>query len=175
MDPISIALGLAQFAPTILRYLGVGDKSVAVAEKVVETAQVITGAKNPADALEMIRNNQVMQMAFQEKIIEQDGQLEQAYLSDRANARARDIKFIEQGMPNARGNILAFVAIAALIGLIFALFFKQTEISSTVKDLLLMLAGALMAIVKDVYAFEFGSTRDSRNKTQMLAEQIRDK
>ena len=43
MDPITIALGLAQIAPSLMRFFGVGDKPVAIAEKAVEIAQVVTG------------------------------------------------------------------------------------------------------------------------------------
>jgi hypothetical protein len=170
MDPISIALGLAQFAPTLLRFFGVGEKSVAVAEQIGQTAQVISGAKSPGEALEMIKQNQQMQIAFQTAIMQQNAQLEAMYVADRADARKRDAAFLTAGRNNVRGNILAYSAILSLVGLIYFLFFKTTEMPKTVENLLLMLAGALMAIVKDVYAFEFGSTRDSQAKTQMIMD-----
>jgi hypothetical protein len=51
MDPISIALGLAQFIPSLVRWIG-GDDAGRVAEKVVATAREVTGgAADPVAAL----------------------------------------------------------------------------------------------------------------------------
>jgi hypothetical protein len=38
------------------------------------------------------------------------------------------------------------------------------------RDILLILSGALVAIVKDVYGFEFGSSRGSEAKTEQLTQ-----
>jgi hypothetical protein len=38
MDPITIALSLAQFAPSIMRFMGAGSSSVDAAKKVVDIA-----------------------------------------------------------------------------------------------------------------------------------------
>ncbi len=47
MDPISIALGLSQFVPSIVRWLG-GDKAGDVAQQVIDTAQTVTGKTGQA-------------------------------------------------------------------------------------------------------------------------------
>lgn len=89
MDPISLALGLAQFAPSIVRWLG-GDKAGDVAQQVVNTAESITGKTGPA-AVDAIHADSAAQLAFQQAIAAQAEDLEKAYLADRASARSRDV------------------------------------------------------------------------------------
>lgn len=169
MDPITIALGLAQFAPTLLRYFGVGEKNVTIAENVVKTAQAVTGAASGPEALEMMKNNTQMQLDFQRAAMDIDKDLEQLYLLDRQDARARDTAFINSKRHNIRGDVLAYLAIGGLLGIILMLFMKSADMPPAVKDLLLVLAGALTAIVKDVYSFEFGTTRSSKEKDNVIS------
>ncbi len=42
MDPISIAFGLAQFAPQIIKWITGSDKAADAAEKVVDIAEAVT-------------------------------------------------------------------------------------------------------------------------------------
>jgi hypothetical protein len=165
MDPISIALGLAQFVPAIVRWLG-GDQAGDVAQTVVGTAETLTG-KTGADALNAIKADPAQQLAFQQAMGAQSEDLEKAYLADRASARNRDLGLAQAGRRNLRADILAYAAIGGLISLIWALLVRQIPDGPT-RDILLILSGALVAIVKDVYGFEFGSSRGSEEKTEQL-------
>jgi hypothetical protein len=165
MDPISIALGLAQFAPSIVRWLG-GDKAGDVAQQVVDTAQTVTGKSGQA-ALDAIKADSAAQLAFQQAIAAQTEDLEKAYLADRASARGRDLGLAQAGRRNIRADILAYAAIGGLISLIWVLLVHSIPEGPT-RDILLILSGALVAIVKDVYGFEFGSSRGSEAKTEQL-------
>lgn len=69
MPLLPIAMALAQFAPMIAGMLG-GEKAEAVAGKVVDIAQTVTGAASPGDALHVIRQNPELAMAFQTKVVE---------------------------------------------------------------------------------------------------------
>jgi hypothetical protein len=169
MDPISIALGLAQFAPTIVRWLG-GDKAGDVAQQVVNTAETVTGKTGQA-ALDTIRADPAQQLAFQQAIAAQAEDLEKAYLADRANARNRDLGIVQAGHRNIRADVLAYAAIGGLISLIWVLLVHSIPEGPT-RDILLILSGALVAIVKDVYGFEFGSSRGSEVKTEQLARMV---
>ncbi len=165
MDPISIALGLAQFAPSIVRWLG-GDKAGDVAQQVVDTAASVTGKTGQA-ALDSIRADSAQQLAFQQAMAAQTEDMEKAYLADRASARTRDVAFTQAGKRNIRADILAYAAIGGLISLIWVLLVHSIPEGPT-RDILLILSGALVAIVKDVYGFEFGSSRGSEAKTEQL-------
>ena len=94
-----------------------------------------------------------------------------AYLEDVQSARERDKAFLTAGRKNVRGDILAYAAIGALIACGLALFvFKVPQES---RDLLLVILGALVAIVKDVFGFEFGSSKDSQRNAQAVADMLK--
>lgn len=97
-----------------------------------------------------------------------DNDLTKAFLEDTASARVRDIEFLKAGKRNVRGDFLAYMAIGALIGTILLLFvFPVPEPS---RELLLVVLGALIAIIKDVYGFEFGSSKDSQRNAQAVTD-----
>ena len=166
MDPISIALGLAQYAPSIVRWLG-GDKAGDVAQQVVSTAESVTG-KTGSAALDSIKADAAQQLAFQQAMAAQAEDLEKAYLADRASARTRDVALAQAGRRNFRADILAYAAIGGLISLIWVLLVHSIPEGPT-RDILLILSGALVAIIKDVYGFEFGSSRGSQDKSDQIA------
>lgn len=97
--------------------------------------------------------------------------LTKAFLADTESARTRDIAFLQAGKKNQRGDILAYGAIGALIACIIALFF--TDVPPQSRDLLLVTLGALVAIVKDVYGFEFGSSKDSQRNAQAVSDMLK--
>lgn len=76
MDPISIAMGLAQFAPKIVKLLA-GDKAEQVAEKVLDVARTVTGSEGP------VYNMTAEQGAeFRRQINEQELELEKLALAN---------------------------------------------------------------------------------------------
>lgn len=89
--------------------------------------------------------------------------LDKAYLADRQNARGRDIELKKVGYSNWRADVLALASIAGLLALIFTVIFAEIK-AGPARDTLLVLSGTLIAIVKDVYQFEFGSSRGSKEK-----------
>jgi hypothetical protein len=65
-------------------------------------------------------------------------------------------------MMDTQQLILAALAPFALVAALFALFFIAIPDGS--KEMISMLLVALVALSKDVYGFEFGSSRGSRDK-----------
>lgn len=94
-----------------------------------------------------------------------------AYLADIASARARDVEFLKAGRKNARGDVLAYGALGALILCILALF--AFDVPPQSRDLLLVTLGALVAIVKDVFGFEFGSSKGSERNAQAVSDMLK--
>lgn len=100
-----------------------------------------------------------------------DTEMVKAYLSDVASARTRDAEFLKAGRKNMRADILAYAAVGSLGVCILMLFvFKVPQES---RDLLLVVLGALVAIVKDVFGFEFGSSKDSQRNAQAVADMLK--
>lgn len=89
-------------------------------------------------------------------------------LADRQDARARDVAIQQATGRNLRADVLAWAAIGGLVATILLVFFVEVP-AGPARDILLLLAGALIAIVKDVYGFEFGSSAGSKNKDGILA------
>jgi len=103
------------------------------------------------------------QMQHQTELAQISAELDKAYLADRQNARGRDIDLKKAGYSNWRADVLALSAIGGLLALIFTVIFAKIE-AGPARDTLLVLSGTLIAIVKDVYQFEFGSSRGSKEK-----------
>lgn len=74
-------------------------------------------------------------------------------------------------MKNSRGDFLAVSAVAMFSGTIAALFLVDFPDSS--KDVLLVVVGALVGIIKDVFGFEFGSSKGSERNQQALADVVK--
>lgn len=162
MDPITIALGVARLAPMVAGWLG-GDDAADKAAKVVEIAEGITGQKGPA-VLDALRENPDLVLKLEDAVTERM----RLDMEDRDSARKRDVAVQTLRGRNARADILAISSILGLIGLIWTLIFVQIP-EGPARDVLLILSGALVTIVKDVYGFEFGSSRGSKEKDGVLA------
>ena len=168
MGLTDIALNLAtKFAPGLLRGL-FGDNNSETAEKIISIGRALTGSLNDDEIETALIADPELAHKFKTQAAVLEGELEKAYLADRQDARERDIAMMNSGKHNWRGDILAFAAIAGLIAALAFAFFIPME-SGPARDLILILGGALITIVKDVYGFEFGSSRGSKEKAEQLS------
>lgn len=165
---VPIALALAQFAPSLMRYFGAGESSVAVAEKVVGVAQVVTGASNPEEALAAMRENAAHQQQFNMAVLQMDQELEQAYIADRQNARARDVEFIKAGRNNTRADLMVVGAVVGLIACLLVLAFFRHQVPGEVVGIVSTIAGIFGACLRDAFQFEFGSSRNNQVKDDTI-------
>lgn len=174
MEPISAALALAQFAPSILRFFGVGDKPVAVAEKVVSIAQSITGGATPQEALERMRADAQLAQQFQLAVLAADTELEKAALADREDARARDIEVRKlTGGTNRRADYMVLLDVIGLIACLLVLVFFRKEIPGEVVGLITTISTAFALCLRDAHQFEFGTSRGSRDKDEIFAGMVK--
>lgn len=174
MDPISIAIALAQFAPSLMKYFGVGNKGISAAEKAIDIAKAVAGVDSGPEALEVFKIDPARAFEYKQAVLAAESDLDKAFLADRDSARKRDMAYVAAGQHNVRGDVLAYIAIGALVLLIVMLFLKGSEMPDSVRDLLLVLSGSLVAIVKDVYSFEFGTTRASKVKDLTISSFTKD-
>jgi len=170
MDPISIALGLAQFAPSILRFFGVGEKPVAVAEKVVEIAKTVTGAPTSEAALEALRANAQLAQQFNLAVLAANTDLEKAYLADRANARERDVEVRKLNAgSNRRADVMVILDVVGIVACLVVITLYRKDIPGEVIGMLGTIVGIFGAGLRDAHQFEFGSSRGSKEKDEILA------
>ncbi len=168
MPLIPIAMALAQFAPSLLKLFGASEPSVGIASKVVSIAQTITGTASPEEALASMKASEEHQAAFALAALNQSGEIQLAFIADVQDARARDITFRTAGQYNVRGDILAYLAITGLLGSLGVILFTVIP-DGLNRDLIFTVIGALIMLVKDVYGFEFGTTRQSKDKDSTIS------
>lgn len=168
---IPAIMALAQFVPAITRWVS-GENAGTIAETIASVAQTVTGATNVQDAVQRIMTEPDKQRAFQLAMQERGDDLEKAYLTDRQSARSRDTAIQVATGRNRRGDILATIAVTGFFA-VFGMLFFGPEISSGERDLILVMAGALIGILKDVYGFEFGSSKDSARGMNAVADYIK--
>lgn len=169
MDPITLALGLAQVAPALMRYFGVGEKPVAVAEKVVGIAQAVTGQPTGEAALAALQADAAKAHEFRLAVLKADGDMEAAYLADRKDARNRDVDVRRlTGGSNARADVMILGAVLGLVACLAVLVFFRKEIPGEVVGIVSTIAGIFGACLRDAFQFEFGSSRGSREKDAIL-------
>lgn len=170
MAPLPLALALAQIAPTLLRYFGVGEKPVAVAEKVIEIAKTVTGEGTGDDALDAIKADPALARAFQMAALDADTELEKAYLGDVKDARARDVALHQAGYQNKRADLMVLFDAIGLIACLVVLTAFRKEIPGEVVGLLSTIAGIFGLCLRDAHQFEFGSSRGSREKDLLMSK-----
>lgn len=162
MDPISIAFGLAQFAPQIIKWITGSDKAAEAAGQVVDIAQTVTGRKGQ-EALEALKADPALVLQFRQAVMAVEVELDKAYLADRADARKRDTKFLEVGRRNYRADFMFVLAVAVTCGLVWVVW-KDPGINEYVKGIFTLVLGRFLGYLDNIYSFEFGSTRSSKAK-----------
>lgn len=166
MDPITTAMALAQFAPQIIRWVTGSDKAGQAAEKVVEIAEAVTGRQGD-QVIEALKGDPSLVLQFREKVMANETELDRLYLADRQDARKRDVAFVQAGRWNWRADILAVLAVA---GLVICVWFvaRDAALPERAVNAIMFVAGVLAAAVRDVYSFEFGSSRGSKEKDEVI-------
>lgn len=171
MDPITIAMGLAQFAPGIIKLLTGSDKAGEVATKVVDVAKAVTGTTDAQQALDIIKADPNKVLEFQQAMSAQQVDLEKAYLADRADARSHDteVRKLNAGH-NYRADLAVLAVVVGLIACLYVLVQFKGQIPGEVVGILATIAGIFGSCLKDYFAFEFGSSRGSHDKDITIAK-----
>lgn len=163
MDPITIAMGLAQFAPGIIKWITGSDKAAEAAGKVVDIAKVVTGKPDGDAALVALKADPALVIQFRQSVMANEADLDKAYLADVQNARDRDAKITSAGQHNYRADAM-FVLAVVLIGLLVWLVWHDQSVNEYVKGIITLVLGRFLGYLDNIYNFEFGSTRSSRTK-----------
>ena len=158
-------LPLATAVPEVLRAFG-GSKQADVAERILGVAKAISGQAEPEKAVEAVLADPNLQLQFQQSLIAERLEYAKLEVEDRKSARERDGLFIKAGRWNFRADLM-------VIGCVIALCYIVNEIGGqSVKPEVLaifnMAVGALLKMLGDAFAFEFGSSRGSKEKDELL-------
>lgn len=165
------AMGLAEFAPSIVRWLS-GDDAEHVAADVINRAKRITGVTDLESVTHMLREDSAILISFQKDMLALDTERELAYLKDRQSARDRDVSFIEAGRRNYRADIMVIAAAMGMIMCLGSLAYFSDHLPGEAVGIISTIAGIFGACLKDAYAFEFGSSRGSKEKDSTVAAML---
>eukprot|EP01035_Chromulina_nebulosa_P020448 gene20448-26533_t len=162
------AMGLAEFAPAIVRWLS-GDDAADVAVDVVNSAKRITGQDDPAGVMARLRVDSAALIEFQKEMLSMEANRELAYLKDRQGARDRDVLLAQVGHRNYRADIMVISAAVGMIMCLASLAYFSDHLPGEAVGIISTIAGIFGACLKDAYAFEFGSSRGSKDKDSTVA------
>lgn len=154
MDPITLAMGLAQFAPQVVKWLSGSDKAEAVARQVVDVAEAVTG-KVGAEAMMALQADPNLVLQFRERLAAIDADIEKAYLQDRQHARATHR---EHWMP----WMLTLTLAGMVLLLVAGLFMLPTPPEN--REVVYLIAGQLIGAFSTAVAYWLGSSRGSAQK-----------
>lgn len=168
MDPITIALALAKFAPSLIKLITGSDKAADVADKVIDVAKAVTGTGTGEAALAAVQLDPAKAMEFQLAVGAQQLDWERIYLADTQSARTRDIELVKAGAHNYRANAMAFAA-CALVLICLGIVVWSTEIDEYAKGTITLVCGRALGWVEQIFSFEFGTTRASKAKDDTIS------
>ena len=158
---IPIALGIAKYVPSIVKYF-VGDKEADAAKRVVDIAKSVVGGQ-PEGIEEKLKNDPKLIAKLEVKFLEHEAEMDALYLEDKKNARKRDITLHKMGYKNTRADIMVLVVGIALCLDIY-LIWSTPEMPAGVLAIFNMMIGSLLKMLGDAFSFEFGSSRGSKEK-----------
>lgn len=164
MEPVTLALTLAQFAPSLIKFFTGSDKAADVAGKVIDIAKTVTGASDGAAALDVLKADPNKVLEFQQAALAQDADLTRAFLADVQNARARDVELHKAGFGNRRADVMVALDVLGLIACLLVLVLYREKLPGEVVGLLSAISGIFGACLRDAHQFEFGSSRSSQVK-----------
>lgn len=72
MDPITIAMGLAQFVPQIAKWVTGSDKAGEVAQKAIDIAKSVTGAQTGDEAVKALQANPDLVLQYRKAVLDQE-------------------------------------------------------------------------------------------------------
>ena len=164
MLPLALSLA-AQFAPAMLQYLTGSETAGAVAGKVVDIASLVTGGS--ADPVAALKADPALALQFQQKVMENETEIERMYLGDVQNARDRDARIAEAGRSNHRANALAAVAVLLVLVCLLIVVWGS-DMDDFAKGMVTLICGRALGWVEQIFSFEYGTTRANKVKDDTI-------
>lgn len=156
---------------------GLGLLSSAIQAKGKEVVEQTLGVKisdNPSS--EEVSKLRQLQFDHEERLLElgiekarQDLEAFKEEVKDRDSARDRDVEFIKRGMVNNRANFMFFLAVV-MVGLLVWIVWKDQNINEYVKGIFTLVLGRFLGYLDNIYSFEFGTTRGSKEKDETIKQ-----
>jgi len=161
-------LALANLAPVLMKYLGGTDSTVGkVVTAASEIATTLTGEKTPEEAVVALSKDPEKLAQFQLQVTQQSIEWDKLFLADVQSARDRDVKLAQAGYRNIRAHSMYLLAVCVIILLVFIIW-KDPNINEYVKGIFTLVLGRFLGYLDNIYNFEFGTTRASKQKDETI-------
>lgn len=165
MDPLTIGITLAaKYVPEIIRHFK-GDKAGAVAGKVIDIAQTVTGTATPQEAEIVLSADPAKALEFKLAVMAQEAAIEQMYLVDTQNARSMQVAALGQEDKFSKRFVYYFSAawsVFAMVYFLCATFIEVTPPGQRIADTIL---GVLIATVMgSIFGFFYGYNKGNQTK-----------
>ena len=165
----------ALLAPLLSQGLSlIGNAVMAKGKDWVEhkTGVKLDGPLSDADATklrqyEMDHEEELLRLRIEDNKIDLESFREE--VKDRGSARERDAEFIKRGMVNNRANFMFFLAVC-MVGLLVWIVWKDQNINEYVKGIFTLVLGRFLGYLDNIYSFEFGTTRGSKEKDETIKQ-----
>ena len=162
---------------TTLAQNGLGLLSSAIQAKGKEVVEKTLGVDIPDDpSPDQVAKLRQLQYDHEERLLElgiekakQDLEGFKVEVADRDSARGRDAEFIRRGMTNSRANFMFFLAVV-MVGLLVWIVWKDQTINEYVKGIFTLVLGRFLGYLDNIYSFEFGTTRGSKEKDETIKQ-----
>ena len=164
---LPIILALSGLFPSIAKLIK--GNNPATIEKIISVAKQVTSAQTAEGIIKTLNQDSDARERFEYSLVQIEKETEEILAKDRDSARNRDIKRLEHGIHNVRADIMVICAALGLAACLFSLVFYQTSMPGEAVGIISTIAGIFGACLKDAYAFEFGSSRGSKNKDEQVA------
>jgi hypothetical protein len=116
---------------------------------------------------EMDHEEELLRLRIEENKIDLESFKEE--VKDRGSARERDMEFIKRGVTNNRANVMFFLAVV-MVGLLVWIVWKDQNINEYVKGIFTLVLGRFLGYLDNIYSFEFGTTRGSKEKDETIKQ-----
>lgn len=116
---------------------------------------------------EMDHEEELLRLRIEDSRLDLDAFREE--VKDRGSARERDAEFIKRGVSNNRANLMFFLAVV-MVGSMVWIVWKDQGINEYVKGIFTLVLGRFLGYLDNIYSFEFGTTRGSKDKDETIKQ-----
>lgn len=172
--PLGISL-VSALAPEIVKMFTKSERAERIAETVVDVVSAATGTQidTRADAdhaLKALEADPALLAQVQQQMLAIAAAEHEAVMKDRVSARERDVA-VRGLAPNWRANIMLIAVTTGLVVCV-GLAFVYPDAPSDARNIVLVVVGALLKMMGDAFAFEFGSSRGSADKSKTIESMV---